>query len=180
MSNRNLTNLNKKTRFSTLIEENLNNLYHIAYARCKDRELASDLVQDTCLKAYNSYMSKSEIENPKAWLIRILINAHIDHTRKKQLALIDIEGFDFPKADDTSKSAEAKAFYKDLDKAMNELDEDQRIIVYLSDVKEYSYKEISEILEIPIGTVMSRLHRARQYLRSILTKIGYSSKGVNV
>lgn len=177
MKKNNFLYLSKKKKFADLISENIDNLYKLAYMRCKDRELAEDLVQDACLKAYNSYIAKDEIQNPKAWLNRILINTHIDYTRKKQPQIIEIEHLDFVDKKDPSKEAELSFFYKHLHQALLNLDEEQRIVVYLSDVKEYTYKEISEILEIPIGTVMSRLHRARQSLRTLLIELGYS-KGV--
>lgn len=178
MKKTNLTNWLKKKRFDGLVQEYLDNLYQLAYMRCQDKELAEDLVQDTCIKAFNSYMTKDKIENPKAWLFRILVNTHIDYTRKKQFNVVDMENFEFPQSDNTSKQAESNAFYNDLTKALNKLDEQQRTVVYLSDVQEYSYKEIAGMLEIPIGTVMSRLHRARQSLRKILSKEGYSVSAV--
>lgn len=163
----------KKKRFDALIQEYLDNLYQLAYMRTKDKELAEDLVQDTCVKAFSSYMTKDKIENPKAWLFRILVNTHIDYTRKKHLQVVDVEDMEFHQPDKTTEEAERNAFYSDVNKALNELEDQQRIVVYLSDVQEYSYKEIADMLEIPIGTVMSRLHRARLLLRKVLTKAGY-------
>lgn len=175
MSN-NLADRQKKKKFNELIQDHLDSLLQLAIMRCGNKELAEDLVQDSCLKAYNSFMKKDEISNPKSWLFRILINTHIDYTRKKQLPISDVENLEFASFAEPSKDAERNAFYKDLDKALNELEPDQKTVVYLSDVQEYSYKEIAEIIEIPIGTVMSRLHRARQSLRKILTREGYSDK----
>lgn len=143
-----------------------------------NRELAEDLVQDTCIKAYNSYLQKGEIENPKSWLYRILINTHIDYTRKKQLNLIDIADVDLADNKTPYKDIETNVFFKDLGSALNKLEPEQRIVIYLSDINEYSYKEISEMLSIPIGTVMSRIHRARQNLRKLLSEKGYSKSYV--
>ena len=76
----------KKKRFDSLISENINSLLRFAYARCNDKLLSEDLVQETCLKAYKSYLDKSEeIVKPKEWLFRILVNTHISYLRKKQL-----------------------------------------------------------------------------------------------
>ena len=164
----------KKQKFNKLIKENLDGLFQLAYMRCTNKELAEDLVQETCIKALNSYLKKDFIENPKAWLYRILINTHIDHTRKKQLSLVDIEGLEFADNNTPNKNAETNIFFKDLNTALTDLDTEQRAIIYLSDIEEYSYKEVSEILEIPLGTVMSRIYRARQSLRKSLVKKGYS------
>lgn len=165
----------KKKKFDGILHEYLDNLFQLAYMRCGNRELAEDLVQDTCIKAYQSYISKNEeITNAKSWLFRILINTHIDYTRKKQFNTIEIEDFDFVDKKSPSEDLERNVFYGDLRTALKELDKDQRVIIYLSDINEYSYKEISELIKIPLGTVMSRLHRARQTLRKSLSKKGYS------
>lgn len=150
-------------------------MLQLAYMRCGSKELAEDLVQETCIKAYNSYLNKEhEIESPKSWLFRILINTHIDHTRKKQFATTQIEDYDFPDNKTPIKEVETSLFFKDLSFALKELDSDQRALIYFADINEYSYKEISKLLEIPLGTVMSRLHRARQTLRKVLSSQGYS------
>ncbi len=166
----------KKRKFNEIVQKNLDNLLQLAYMKCKDKELAEDLVQETCLKAYKSFLEKEVVENPKAWLFRILINTHIDHTRKKQPSLSAIDNLDFVDNKNPQKDAETNFFFQDLHQALNELDSQQRTVVYLSDVSEYSYKEISELLDIPLGTVMSRLHRARQTLRKVLTEKGYSKQ----
>lgn len=164
----------KKRRFEKLIEEHLDSLVQLAYMKCKSKELAEDLVQDACAKAYESYMNKDNIENPKAWIFKILINTHIDYTRKKQLNTTEIENYDFADYKTPDKEVESNIFFKDLNDSLNILDIDQRTVIYLSDINEYSYKEIAELLNVPLGTVMSRIHRARQTLRKILTEKGYS------
>ncbi len=169
----------KKKAFEKLVEEHLDSLVQFAYMRCKNQELAEDLVQDALIKAYDSFISKDKIENPKSWLYKILINTHIDFTRKKQFVFEEVETFDFPDNKTPDKEIESKVFFKDLDASLNKLDEDQRTIIYFSDINEYSYKEISELLGIPLGTVMSRLHRARQSLRKHLTEQGYSKKSIS-
>ena len=168
----------KKRRFNSLVQEHLDGLLQLAFMRCTDKELAEDLVQDTCIKAYNAYLSKNEIENPKAWLFRILINTHIDHIRKKKLTMVDVENYDFQDNKTPIQEMETNFFFKDLHNAIKELEEDQRTVIHLSDINEYSYKEIADILNIPLGTVMSRLHRARQALRKRLIDKGYSKEYV--
>ncbi len=145
--------------------------------RCANKELAEDLVQEACMKAYKSYLEKDDIENPKSWLFRILINTHIDYTRKKQLETIDVENFEFVDKKNPMSSVESNYFFNDLNEALKQLEPEQREVVYLSDVNEYSYKEIAGLLAIPTGTVMSRLHRGRQALRKVLTQKGYAKEG---
>lgn len=162
----------KKRKFTKLIKEYLDSMYQLAYMRCGNKELAEDLVQEASIKAYKSYLDKNEreITNPKGWLYRILINTHIDFTRKKQQNLLDISEFDISYYENKSKDIDSSIFFKDLKEALKTLDPEQRVVIYLCDVNEYSYKEIAEVLDIPLGTVMSRLHRARQSLRKILSK----------
>jgi RNA polymerase sigma-70 factor (ECF subfamily) len=176
VTGRNLITWVKKRKFNKLIQDNLDSLLQLAYMRCGNKELAEDLVQDTCIKAYNSFLTKETIENPKAWLYRILINTHIDYTRKKQFQTAEIEGFDFPDYKSPSQNIESSGFFNDLKEVLKEIEQEQRIVVYLSDIKEYSYKDISLMLEIPIGTVMSRLHRARQTLKKKLLEKGYAKE----
>lgn len=167
----------KKKKFDGILHEYLGSLFQLAYMRCGNKELAEDLVQDTCIKAYQSYISKNEeILNVKSWLFRILINTHIDYTRKKQFNTVEIEDFDFTDNKSPSTNLENNVFFEDLKFALKELDKDQRVIIYLSDINEYSYKEISELLNVPLGTVMSRLHRARHSVRKSLSKKGYAEK----
>ncbi len=167
----------KKRRFNKLIQEYLDGLLQLAYMRCANKELAEDLVQEACIKAYKSYIDKEEIANPKAWLFRILINTHIDHVRKKQLEIADLDNFEFVDKRNPSQDTESNYFFKDLNYALKQLEPEQRVVAYLADVNEYSYKEIAELLEVPLGTVMSRLHRARQTLRKILASKGYAKEG---
>lgn len=150
-------------------------MLQLAHMKCTNKELAEDLVQEACIKAYSSYLNKKEgeIKNPKAWLFKILINTHIDYTRKKSLAIVDIDSLDLIDNKSPASDTETNIFFKDLSEAINRLETEQRIIIYLSDINEYPYKEISKILNIPLGTVMSRLHRARQALRKLLSQKGY-------
>lgn len=149
--------------------------------KCQNKDLAEDLVQDTCTKAYQYFInSENIIENPKAWLTRILLNTHIDYVRKKQLETVDIADVDVTDYKTPADEVESNMFFKDLNTVLKDLTPDQREIIHLKDINEYSYKEISDILNIPIGTVMSRLHKARQKLRNLLVERGYSTEGKKV
>lgn len=174
----------KKKRFGKIVQENLGCLWKLAYMKCQNKEIAEDLVQDTCAKAYKYFTETDEvIENPKGWLSKILLNTHIDYTRKKYFEAVDIDKIEITDSKNLSEEVETNIFFGELHKVLKELKPEQREIIVLKDVEERSYKEISELLSIPLGTVMSRLHTARQTLRKLLTQKGYSKEeegGVNV
>lgn len=169
----------KKKRFGKIIQENLDCLWKLAYMKCQNKEIAEDLVQDACAKAYKYFLETDEIiENPKGWLSKILLNTHIDYTRKKYFESVDINKIEITDSTNVSKEVETNIFFGELHKVLKELKPEQREIIVLKDVEEHSYKEISEFLNIPLGTVMSRLHTARQILRKLLTQKGYSREEI--
>jgi len=142
---------------------------------------AEDVVQETFLKAYRAYSSYTEGTNLKAWLYRILTNTYINKYRKAQRRPSEVELGELQdlylykrlgEASGASRSAEADmldAFVDtDVIDALESLPETFRMPVLLADVDGFSYKEIAEMLDIPIGTVMSRLHRGRKALQKKL------------
>ena len=172
-------------------------LYSAALRYTKNPEDARDLVQDTYLKAFTSFHQFEEGTNLRAWLYRVLTTTFINSYRKKQrqplLSNNEIEDWQVAKAQshtsDQGKSAEVEALEalpdRDIKRALQELPEEFRMVVYFADVEGFAYKEIAEILGVPAGTVMSRLHRGRKQLREKLTdyarELGYetSSKKSN-
>ncbi len=147
---------------------------------------AEDLVQETYLKAYRSYASFQEGTNLRAWLYRILTNTYINSYRaaKRRPEVTDVEDVEdlylykrMAGAGEirTGRSAEDEAldtFTDDVVKsALEELPEAFRMAVLLADVEGFSYKEISEITDVPIGTVMSRIHRGRRALQKTLHEV---------
>ncbi len=159
----------------------LDQLYGAAMKMTRNPQDAQDLVQETFMKAYAAFGSFAEGTNLKAWLYRIMTNAYINTYRKKQrepyLGVVeDLEDWQMGGAESTtamsSRSAEAEAIDRTpatvVTDALNELPEDFRMVVYLADVEGFSYQEIADIIERPIGTVMSRLHRGRARLREML------------
>ena len=159
----------------------LDQLYGAAMKMTRNPQDAQDLVQETYMKAFAAFGSFTEGTNLKAWLYRILTNSYINTYRKKQrepyLGVVEeLEDWQLGGAESTtamsSRSAEAEAIDRAPDSivttALNALPEDFRIAVYLADVEGFSYQEIADIAEVPIGTVMSRLHRGRARLRKAL------------
>jgi RNA polymerase sigma-70 factor (ECF subfamily) len=141
---------------------------------------AEDLLQEAYLRAYRGFASFEEGTNLRAWLYRILTNAYINIYRKKQRQPQEISSDDAPEwylydqltEEGREPSAEAEVLEslpdEEVQEALAELPEQFRMAVLLADVEGFSYKEIAEILEIPIGTVMSRLHRGRRALEKRL------------
>jgi len=170
----------------------MDKLYAAALRYTKNPEDARDLVQDTYLKAFNSFHQFEEGTNLRAWMYRVLtttfINSYRKDQRRPQLASGELEDWQLAKAQshtsDLGKSAEAQALENlpdsDIKRALQEIPEEFRIAVYLADVEGFSYKEIANIVDVPAGTVMSRLHRGRKLLREKLTdyakELGYSTE----
>ena len=158
-------------------------LYSAALRMTRNAADAEDVVQETFLKAYRAYHTFQAGTNLKAWLYRILTNTYINRYRKEARRPNEV---DFDEVEDlylykrlgsaesgrVSRSAEDEALEQfvdaDVKAALEELPDHFRMPVLLADVEGFSYKEIAEILDVPIGTVMSRLHRGRKALQKAL------------
>jgi len=167
-------------------------LYTAALRMTRNPSDAEDLVQETYLKAYRAFGGFQEGTNLKAWLYRILTNTFINtyRAKKRRPEITDVEdvedlylyrhlGADRPAG--LGRSAEEEALERVTDtevkEAIESLPESFRIAVLLADVEGFSYKEIAEITDVPIGTVMSRIHRGRKALQKALFEFG-SARGL--
>ena len=170
-----------RERFERDVLPLLPSLYGAALRMTRNPADAEDLVQDTYLRAFRGFGGFTEGTNLKAWLYRILTNSFINTYRKKQRQPQIVEGpddieewylFDKLGAQNVQDSAEDEVLDRlpdsDVKEALESIPENFRIPVLLADVEGFSYKEIADIMETPIGTVMSRLHRGRKALEKAL------------
>ncbi|MFA6540810.1 MAG: sigma-70 family RNA polymerase sigma factor [Bacteroidota bacterium] len=166
-------------------------LYHYALRLTGNEDDAKDLLQDTYLKAYRFIDQYEKETNAKAWLFRILKNSFINSYRKQARTPAQVEYDVVEEYVDLLKDSSARPadlrndFYDNLLEdevvtAMESLTEEFRTIIILSDLEEMTYEEIADILDIPLGTVRSRLYRARQSmqekLRRYALKRGYVTR----
>jgi RNA polymerase sigma-70 factor (ECF subfamily) len=172
-----------QAQFTELTMEYMPALYSAALRMTRNPADAEDLVQETYLKAYRSFASFTAGTNLKAWLYRILTNTYINTYRaaKRRPEISDVEdvedlylyrrlGPDSGAGDGRSAEDEALDRFTDdeVKAALESLPDAFRIAVLLADVEGFSYKEIAEITDVPIGTVMSRIHRGRRALQKAL------------
>ncbi|HPG41651.1 MAG TPA: sigma-70 family RNA polymerase sigma factor [bacterium] len=172
-----------KTRFEDIAFEYMDSLYSTALRMTRNTQEAEDLVQDTYLRAFRFFDKFEPGTNFKAWIFKILTNTFINRYRKKVRTpqQIDLEKVTYGleneeesdlKVEWTGYDEEkyAELFDDDIKSALAQLPEEFRIVVMLSDVEDFTYKEIAEIIDRPSGTVMSRLFRGRRMLQKILEK----------
>ena len=172
-----------QAHFAEQAMEHMPSLYSAALRMTRNPADAEDLVQETYLRAYRGYGGFTEGTNLKAWLYRILTNTFINRYRAKkrrpeETEFDDVEDFYLYRRLGGLEEARAGRSAEDelmdlfpeqeVKEAVESLPENFRMAVLLADVEGFSYKEIAEILDIPIGTVMSRLHRGRKQLQKRL------------
>ena len=148
-----------------------NKLYRIAYSWCHDAALADDLVQETIYKALKNASRLRDVETIDTWLYRILFNCWQDFLRIKGRNVEFVEMHDDEQLDQT-ESYQQSQIVERVRASIEQLPLPLREVVTLADFAGFSYAEIAEIIEVPIGTVMSRLFRARQNLKQQLLDFG--------
>ncbi len=168
----------------------INSMYNFGYRLTLDEDDAKDLVQDTYLKSYRFIESFQKGTNAKAWLFRILKNSFINDYRKKskEPSKVDYQEVEsYYNSDEVDRQITTDLRVESLQdmigdeisNALNALDVDFRTVIILCDLEGFKYDEMAKILDIPIGTVRSRLHRARNLLKEKLSeyakKMGYKN-----
>jgi RNA polymerase sigma factor (sigma-70 family) len=180
----------KQSIFNQEFMPHINSMYNFAYRLTLDSDDAKDLLQDTYLKAFRFIDSFQKGTNAKAWLFRILKNSFINDYRKKSKepskvdyqeveSYYNSEDVDRQITPDLRVEALQDMIGDEISVALNSLDVDFRTVIILCDLEGFKYEEMAKILDIPIGTVRSRLHRARNLLKEKLSeyakKMGYKN-----
>lgn len=186
----NYSDSEKQNIFNHEFMPHINSMYNFAYRLTLDSDDAKDLLQDTYLKAYRFIDSFQKGTNAKAWLFRILKNSFINDYRKKskepsKVDYQDVESYynsedvDRQITPDLRVEALRDMIGDEISNALNSLDVDFRTVIILCDLEGFKYDEMAKILDIPIGTVRSRLHRARNLLKEKLStyakQMGYKN-----
>lgn len=168
----------KPDEFESVALPHFGDLYRTASRVIGDREEAGDLVQETYLQAWKSFNRFEAGTNCRAWLFKILFHV-IHHHRRKWFNIKLIKESDEILEDVLAYEPPVSEHVTDEDilSALDNVPEDFREVVLLSDVQEFSYKEIADTLQIPVGTVMSRLSRGRKILRTQLAQLGPPLRG---
>lgn len=160
----------RSRQFEAKLEASRCRLWRLAHAWCHNRTLADDLVQETLAKALSRHHQLRDAEAIHAWLCSILANCWHDHLRqgKETIDLDDVEAEELSSDCCPEEDCLKNEIIQRVRQAIAGLPAGQREVITLVDLEEFSYAEVASILQIPIGTVMSRLSRARATLRGIL------------
>jgi RNA polymerase sigma-70 factor (ECF subfamily) len=174
-----------RKQFESLALPHLHELYAVAMRYTRNPDDAQDLVQETFLRAYLAWSSFLPGSNCRAWLLRILTNGFINHYRKgrsrKAFAARSEAEHVALLHDEKENAEEAMASHglgDEVTRALDALDEDYRVVVVLADLEGLRYKDIAQILDCPVGTVMSRLFRARRQLEEKLAAYARADYGI--
>jgi RNA polymerase sigma-70 factor (ECF subfamily) len=175
------TTADARARFDQYVTPELDLLYRVAMSLTRKPSDAEDLVQDTLLRAFRA-IDRFDGRYPRAWLLTIMRNAHLNHVRKKRPDLLrdPDRGLDELPESPSEPSSESEVvdtlFDATLEEALNDLPPKFREVVDLVDLGDLSYQEAADMLDVPIGTVMSRLHRGRARIRTQLERNGFDPR----
>jgi len=165
-------------QFEALLQPHLHQLYKLAYRFTGQRADAEDLVQDVIVKLYPRLQKMQKIEKLGPWLARVLYRQFVDRVRSKHRSPLHLVGEDETALDehrdetpDPAGNVETALLQNRLQGALNQLNEDQHTLVILHDVEGYTLNEVHTMLDVSIGTLKSRLNRARSRLRELLNSM---------
>ena len=176
-----------RARFEEEVLELSDQVYRVARRIVPTREEAEDLVQETYVRAFRSWRSYTPGTNLRAWLMRILTNLNIDRGRRDQRTpdtrpMEEGDYFLYNKLEETGQTPAEERIVDRLSQdsvvsALSNVPHDFRDVIVLVDIGDFSYQEAAQILDVPIGTVMSRLHRGRRILKSELAGAAVGEEG---
>lgn len=170
-----------RVAFERLVRPHFDRLYRLAWRLAGQRPQAEDLFQELLIKAYGKLDVLAKIEEPGSWLSRVMYNLFVDERRRfARQRLHTVEECDMPGeaiaglpgSENPVRDNERRERIEALDKALSQLSDEHRLVVLLHDTEGYKLTEIQALTGIPVGTIKSRLHRARARLREILTQNG--------
>jgi RNA polymerase sigma-70 factor, ECF subfamily len=173
------TEARDRVRFEEEALELADQVYRVARRLVRTREEAEDLMQEAYARAFRSWRSYTPGTNLRAWLLRILTNLNIDRGRRQQRTpdmqpMEEGDYFLYNRLAESETSDEERVLERlsqdDIVTALSEVPHDFRDVIVLVDIGDFSYQEAAQILDIPIGTVMSRLHRGRRILKAELAE----------
>jgi len=157
----------KLTRFESEMLPLMSDAYNLARWLVQNEPDARDMVQEAYLRAFK-FFSGVRGETGRAWLLRIVRNVCYDHLKKRKVYSSDAELENIPDYNSPESKLQTKSDVAAVRSALASLPEDFRTVLVLREMEELSYREISEITQVPIGTVMSRIHRGRRALQKAL------------
>ncbi len=168
------------TAFERYVLPEIEVLLRVAHSLTRHHAEAEDLVQDTLIRAYRG-IAGFDGRHPRAWLLTILRNTHINRNRRRRPELLRdpdsaVDRMVSAASDERADSSVDEEMDVEIVRALDELDERFRQVVELVDIDGLSYAEAAEVLDVPVGTVMSRLHRARSRIRDRLDRVGFAPR----
>jgi len=171
-----------KASFETLLAPHVDHLYRLAYRFTGSAHSAEDLVQDVLVKLFRMQGEIARLDKPRPWLARVLYHEYVDRWRRERLAPVNLSALDSGEGEygehepdpnpeaDPERQAIGMQLREQLLAAIAQLNEDQRTVILFHDVEGYTLEELSVVLSQPLGTLKSRVHRARARLREILSR----------
>ena len=165
----------KSRQFKNYLQENWRDMYRLAYAWTHDNALASDLVQETITRCLKNSAKFTNTEDVRIWLFKVMKNCWRDHLRK-QKPQVDIQDIEIQGSTNLEHEHYRNQIMRHVKKAFKLLSTEHREILSLVVMEEFSYEMVAEILDIPTGTVMSRVSRARHSLRGHLHDGGFTQE----